>query len=106
MTVRHDCAAIDSLGMRVLHLTNFCLGFSVENSDFLAACRDKESVGLVAQGHAIDIVSMEVLQHLSLSREGRTLVHENLASLTTRIELSLHLLLFGLRVRATDKTFV
>ena len=104
MTVRHESATIDSLGMRVLHLTNFCLGFSVENSDFLAACRDKESVGLVAQGHAIDVVSMEVLQYLSLSREGRALVHENLARLTARVELSLHLLLFGLRVRAADET--
>ena len=103
MTVRHDRAAIDSLGMRVIHLADFCLGFSVVNSDLLAACRDKKSIGLITQSHAINVVSMEVLQHLSLSLEGRAFVHENLARLAARVELSLHLLLFGLRVCAANK---
>ena len=105
MAFRYGKTSIDTLAVRIFYLTYFGLSFSIVDRNFFTTCRDEKTVCLVAQRHSIDIIALEMVEHLALALERSALVHEHLARLAARVKLSLHLLLLGLRVCATKESF-
>ena len=105
MAFRYGKTSIDTLVVRIFYLAYFGLSFSIVDRNFFTTCGDEKTVCLVAQRHSIDVIAMELVKHLALALERSALVHEHLAGLAARVKLSLHLLLLGLRVCATEERF-